>query len=259
MARNFMQFKQVSRHLLTILFIVFNIEVFAMQAMAFKRQKCVQLNRLVRFKMSVNTASKVDPISFSVAPMMAHTNRHFRKFWRFISKRTELYTEMIVADKIVQADEENNLNALDFLLGHDNLVENPLTLQLGGNCPIALERASKIAYTYGYRSINLNCGCPSNTVASSNAMGATLMYSAELTAQCCAAISQSGKDIHVSVKCRTGVDEQDSYEELCHFINIGNRFQVSVTYRFPVSHCSGFIFLLQLFIVISNSSSSSSH
>jgi tRNA-dihydrouridine synthase A len=221
MTRDSMQHKQVLRHLFTFLFIVFSIEIFAMQAIAFKSQKSVHLNRFVSLKISVNTASKVDPISFSVAPMMAHTNRHFRKFWRFISKRTELYTEMIVADKIVQADEENDVNTLDFLLGHDTSIENPLTLQLGGNCPVTLERASKIAYTYGYRSINLNCGCPSNTVASSNAMGAALMYNAEITAQCCAAISRSGKDIQVSVKCRTGVDEQDSYEELCNFINIG--------------------------------------
>jgi tRNA-dihydrouridine synthase A len=128
-----------------------------MQATALKvRHKSVNLNRFASLTMSLKTASRLDPISFSVAPMMAHTNTHFRQFWRFISKRTELYTEMIVADRIVQADEENDVNTLDYLLGHDTLVENPLTLQLGGNCPIALERASKIAYTYGYRSINLN-------------------------------------------------------------------------------------------------------
>jgi len=38
-----------------------------------------------------------------VAPMMAHTNRHYRYFWRLFSSRTFLYTEMIPASQIVAA------------------------------------------------------------------------------------------------------------------------------------------------------------
>ena len=37
---------------------------------------------------------------FSVAPMMAHTKRHYHYFWRLISKHTWLYTEMIPASQI---------------------------------------------------------------------------------------------------------------------------------------------------------------
>ena len=40
---------------------------------------------------------------FSVAPMMAHTNRHYRYFWRLFSAHTFLYTEMIPASQIVTA------------------------------------------------------------------------------------------------------------------------------------------------------------
>ena len=40
---------------------------------------------------------------FSVAPMMAHTNRHYRYFWRLLSSHTFLYTEMIPASQIVNA------------------------------------------------------------------------------------------------------------------------------------------------------------
>ena len=37
---------------------------------------------------------------FSIAPMMAHTTRHYHYFWRLISKHTWLYTEMIPASQI---------------------------------------------------------------------------------------------------------------------------------------------------------------
>ena len=39
---------------------------------------------------------------FSVAPMMGHTNRHYRYFFRLLSKRTHLYTEMIPSSMIVR-------------------------------------------------------------------------------------------------------------------------------------------------------------
>ena len=37
---------------------------------------------------------------FSVAPMMGHTNRHYRYFYRLLSSKTHLYTEMIPGSQI---------------------------------------------------------------------------------------------------------------------------------------------------------------
>lgn len=193
--------------------------------------------------------------------MMAHTNRHFRTFWRYISKKSVLYTEMVVADMIVTAASRGNSFQIDKHFGHNSNIEDPLVLQLGGNDPEKLRQAAEIAYRSGFRSINLNCGCPSNTVASSNSMGAAMMYTPERTAQCCAAIisaltslqtSEASKisneplsanlettsrimkssEISFSVKCRTGVDDLDSYEDLYNFVKVVssqggvNRFQI---------------------------------
>ena len=185
--------------------------------------------------------------TFSVAPMMAHTNRHFRAFWRLISKKSILYTEMVVADSIVDAANSGNTFIIDKHFGHNKDNEDPLVLQLGGNDPDTLHQATEIAYKSGFRSINLNCGCPSNTIASSNSMGAAMMYTPERTAECCAAIlsairrleaqdclqnnrihkqtlsiENSGSSCltNFSVKCRTGVDELDSYEDLYNFVNV---------------------------------------
>ena len=175
--------------------------------------------------------------TLSVAPMMAHTNRHFRTFWRLISKKSVLYTEMVVAEQIVNAHSKKYLQPLNKHLGHNPEVENPLVLQLGGNDPELLSKASAIAYSSGFQSINLNCGCPSNTVASTNSMGASMMYTPERTAQCCDAIITAGRnylvsnlrnpnskinspDVNFSVKCRTGVDDLDSYDDLHNFVKI---------------------------------------
>ena len=40
---------------------------------------------------------------FSVAPMMGHTNRHYRYFYRLLSSKTHLYTEMIPASQVWSA------------------------------------------------------------------------------------------------------------------------------------------------------------
>ena len=40
---------------------------------------------------------------FSVAPLMGHTNRHYRYFFRLLSQRSHLYTEMVPSAQIVRA------------------------------------------------------------------------------------------------------------------------------------------------------------
>ena len=154
-----------------------------------------------------------------------------------------MYTEMVVADMMVAAALSNNLFQIEKHYGHNSEVENPLVLQLGGNDPAKLRQATALACMSGFRSINLNCGCPSNTVASANSMGAAMMYTPERTAECCAAMIDAlnshkssadsaaldlfsigtekySSDVNFSVKCRTGVDELDSYDDLHNFIQV---------------------------------------
>ena len=160
---------------------------------------------------------------FSVAPMMAHTNRHFRSFMRTFSQDAVLYTEMVCADELSRT---STFEHLEKHLGFSPVVEEPLVLQLGGRNPKTLAYAVDLASssTWGYRRFNLNCGCPSNAVASDHAMGAAMMLEPLLTAECCAAMreaDQSGQGgDNISVKCRIGVDDFDSYEFLQNFIHI---------------------------------------
>lgn len=137
---------------------------------------------------------------FAVAPMMDWTDRHCRFFHRLMSKRALLYTEMVVADAIIHGNR-------DYLLEYNN-EEHPLALQLGGSDPEKLAQAAKIANEYGYDEINLNVGCPSDRVQSGT-FGACLMREPELVGRCVAAMKDV-VSVPVTIKCRIGVDEQDT-------------------------------------------------
>lgn len=144
----------------------------------------------------------------SVAPMMDYTDRHERFFLRLIAPDVLLFTEMVTTGAIIHGDR-------DYLLGFD-AAEHPVALQLGGSDPAQLALSAEIGESYGYDEINLNVGCPSPRV-SSGRFGACLMYEPALVAECVAAMRAKVK-VPVTVKCRIGVDNHDSYEALCQFI-----------------------------------------
>jgi len=145
----------------------------------------------------------------SVAPMMDWTDRHDRYFLRLIAPDIKLYTEMITAQALKHGD------VARLLQFHAN--EKPVVLQLGGSDPILLAQAAKLGEEWGYDEINLNCGCPSPRVSKGN-FGACLMLEPSLVADCVAAM-HANIAIPVTVKCRIGVDHEDSYEALQFFIS----------------------------------------
>lgn len=142
--------------------------------------------------------------------MMDWTDRHERFFLRLISKRALLYTEMITASAILHGDRAR-------LLAY-HPAEHPVALQLGGSDPKALAECARIGAELGYDEINLNVGCPSDRVQTGR-FGACLMLEPELVRDCVAAMG-AAVSIPVTVKHRIGVDERDSYEELCRFVTI---------------------------------------
>ncbi len=153
-------------------------------------------------------------MKFSVAPMQDWTDTHCRYFHRLISKYTTLYTEMIVDKSILFGNKEKILKF--------NNKEEPLILQLGGNDPQELLESTKIAIDFGYKSINLNIGCPSNKVKKGN-FGASLMKNPYLVADCINTLKSNTKLVDISIKHRIGVDDIDSYKQLSNFIKIINQ------------------------------------
>jgi len=147
---------------------------------------------------------------FCVAPMMEWTDRHCRYFLRLLSRRALLYTEMVTSAAIVHGD---RARLLDF-----DASEHPVALQLGGSDPRELAQSARIGADRGYDEINLNVGCPSDRVQSGR-FGACLMAEPRLVAECVAAM-RAAVAVPVTVKCRIGIDERDSYEELQEFVRL---------------------------------------
>ena len=146
---------------------------------------------------------------FSVAPMMDWTDRHCRYLHRLLSSRALLFTEMVTSAAIVHGPRER-------LLGFDP-VEQPVAVQLGGSDPDELAEATKIAAEFGYAEVNLNVGCPSDRVQSGR-FGACLMAEPTLVAECVRAM-RDASDMPVTVKCRIGIDDQDTEGTLDRFVD----------------------------------------
>ncbi|MEW8028562.1 MAG: tRNA dihydrouridine(20/20a) synthase DusA [Candidatus Thiodiazotropha sp.] len=143
-----------------------------------------------------------------IAPMLDWTDRYCRFFLRLISKHVVLYTEMVTTGALLHG---NRARFLDF-----DPAEHPVALQLGGSDPRALAKCARLGSQWGYDEINLNVGCPSDRVQSGR-FGACLMLTPGVVGDCVKALRDS-VTIDVTVKHRIGVDERDSYQELCDFI-----------------------------------------
>ena len=145
----------------------------------------------------------------SVAPMMDWTDRLCRNFLRLFNPHMRLYSEMVTTGALIHGDNARFLRFDDF--------EHPIALQLGGANPHDLAICAKLAEDYGYDEVNLNVGCPSDRVQK-NKIGACLMAEPELVADCISTM-QAAVKIPVTVKHRIGIDNLESYDNLCHFVD----------------------------------------
>jgi tRNA-dihydrouridine synthase A len=137
---------------------------------------------------------------FAIAPMMDWTDRHCRFFHRLLTRRALIYTEMITTAALLHGDRAR-------LLRFD-AAEHPVALQVGGSDPAALAQCARMAEDFGYDEINLNVGCPSDRVQEGR-FGACLMAEPALVGDCVAAMKAAVR-IPVTVKCRLGIDDQDT-------------------------------------------------
>ena len=141
--------------------------------------------------------------------MMDWSDRHCRFFHRVLTRRALLYTEMVTAAAVIHGKRE-------MLLGFTR-EEHPVVLQLGGSDPAMLAEAAAIGEQFGYDAINLNVGCPSDRVQEGR-FGACLMAEPKLVAACVAEM-RARVHVPVEVKCRIGIDDQDSERDFQTFVD----------------------------------------
>ena len=138
---------------------------------------------------------------------MDWTDRHCRHLHRLLTRHGLLFTEMVTSAAVVHGDAERHLRF--------SSLEQPVALQLGGSDPVELAAATRLADAFGYAEINLNVGCPSDRVQSGR-FGACLMAEPALVADCARAMREATSR-PVTVKCRIGIDDQDTEESLDRF------------------------------------------
>lgn len=140
--------------------------------------------------------------------MLDWTDRRCRYFLRLISRHVLLYTEMVTTGALLHGDRERFLRF--------DPSEHPVALQLGGSDPADMAACARMGEDRGYDEINMNLGCPSDRVQSGR-FGACLMAEPVLAAECVASM-KNAVSVPVTVKTRIGIDERDSYEELCGLV-----------------------------------------
>ena len=140
--------------------------------------------------------------------MMDWTDRHCRYFHRLLSRHALLYTEMVTTGALIHGDVGRHLRFA--------AEEHPVALQLGGSEPSDLAHCARLGEQWGYREININCGCPSERVQRGS-FGACLMADPKLVADCVKAMVDA-VDVPVTVKHRIGIDKDERYEFLRDFV-----------------------------------------
>ena len=165
--------------------------------------------------------SNIKTPKISIAPMVDKSHRHFRYFCRIMNKDALLYTEMVTAQAIINGD-------LDRIL-YFREEEGPVALQIAASSSEDAYKAVKLAESYNYSEINLNCGCPSDRV-SGNLMGAALMADKNLVYEILSAMKEATNK-PVTIKHRIGIDGTDviegknnkiimeGYEDLLEFLD----------------------------------------
>ncbi|KAJ2783944.1 hypothetical protein H4R18_001427 [Coemansia javaensis] len=160
----------------------------------------------------------------SVAPMVDVTDPCFLRLLRLVSPfgNHELWTEMVHANAFSRGGLHHQSAAR--LAQHIPVRElrdfaSGVVVQIGASAPDDAHAAVRALARLGVRRVNLNCGCPSRNVQMGS-FGAVLMKSPDRAAAIVDAMRDAASDAacEISVKCRIGVDDDESPEFLRRFI-----------------------------------------
>ncbi len=142
---------------------------------------------------------------FVLAPMADVTDVAFRRMITKYGKPDVMWTEFVSADGLFLADKEGQKKIKKDLEYSEE--ERPIVAQFFTSDSDMMLRAAKYTAECGFDGFDINMGCPDRSIEKQNA-GAALIKSPEKAKELIRAakegVAQSGRDIPVSVKTRTG-------------------------------------------------------
>lgn len=157
------------------------------------------------------------------APLAKYSTRYFLHLSRLITAQTTLWTEMVHASVVLHSTVPLTERYLP--RGH---LQGPNVVQLAASEPDQLRQSlvtlQQQQLLQSFQEINLNCGCPADS-AESGGHGAFLLRQAERDRfrRLCAALVESAGGLRTSVKIRTGIQGESSFEALCQLVEVAQK------------------------------------
>ena len=179
-----------------------------------------------------------------IAPMLDVTQPEFLNFFRILTKRAVLWTEMVVDDTILHSQH------LDHHLNY-NTDLNPIICQIGGRSQSSCQQAMSVilnkynTHTRGYDEINLNIDCPSSRVSGERKFGAILMHDKQAAVDVMQGMHAASthhyqnlqqldescnwnEPVPISIKTRVGIEMDDGeiLDTFDHLVDFTNRIRM---------------------------------
>ncbi|CAM3157472.1 tRNA dihydrouridine synthase [Leuconostoc rapi] len=143
---------------------------------------------------------------FSLAPMEAVTDTIFRRVVAQAGAPDVYYTEFTNASSMLHPQAKFSVQGRLAVAEHE---QQPVA-QIWGSRPEEIADAAKKLPSMGYQAVDINMGCPDNSVIKNNA-GSALIRTPELASEIVAAAKLSG--LPVSVKTRLGFYKPEEFRE----------------------------------------------
>ncbi len=136
------------------------------------------------------------------------TDPAFRRIIASYGKPDVTWTEFVSADGLAHpTGRENLIKDLAF-----TDAERPIVAQLFSSNPVNMKNAAKLCAELGFDGVDINMGCPDRTIEKQgcgSAMIKTPDKALEIIQAARQGITESGKEIPVSVKTRVGYNKED--------------------------------------------------
>ena len=153
--------------------------------------------------MSKNFWKNLKKPFFVLAPMADVTDSAYRRVIAKYGKPDVMFTEFVSSDGLFKGGFDVLKRDLEF-----DESEHPIVAQFFSKDPELMKRSAKLALKMGFDGVDINMGCPDKNVCKQGS-GAAMIKTPELAVDIINATKEGAGEIPVSVKTRTGFNENE--------------------------------------------------